>query len=200
LTLALAASLCWSLVSLLLWLRLRGAGHEVEGILSESPRPGDAGADGAAFLPRLRDTLSRHIATTLLPAATHQGLASLPIPGREIHDPYSTAADLLSFLRTQKTSVSDHDRAIKAIYQLQQALGLSEVDTISLLEPLFGSLLRLRVLDRPIARVTTVAVGALVDRVTMWPLTPGTRVRQPLGVVLWDKKGTVLGKAKVLCS
>ena len=120
----------------------------------------------------------------------------VPVRHREATDPYRTVGELLDELaRMSCTTLVEHQRRIKALYQLQDALDLPET-------PLAAALVELRdarFMSRPIGSVETIRPGQLVDRRSMWPLTRGARVRQPLGVIVRDADGRVVSKAKVVC-
>lgn len=76
-------------------------------------------------------------------------------------------------------------------------LPASAVD--ALIAPQVKSLERGTITGQRVARVATVAPGDLVDHRTMRPLNMGSRVKQPLGVVLFDADQKVLSRAKVWC-
>jgi len=158
-----------------------------------------AGLFAGAFL--LRDRVrSESIAVPELPAAAPdaerwwdadgRGLRALPVPHREMHDPYRTIGELLATL----PRLTDPERRVKALYQLEGALGATPPGLAAALDALVGR----PVLDRTVARVEVVRPGDLVDRRRMRPLGPGSRVRRPLGAVGLAEDGTVLIKAKVV--
>ncbi len=125
-------------------------------------------------------------------AADAQGVRALPVPHREVHDPYRTIGELLAALEGQQ--LAEPERRLKALYQLEGALGVAPTELHAAQDALVGR----RVMDQTIARIGVIEPGALVDRRTMRPLGPGSRVRQPLGAIGYSEDGRVLLKAKVV--
>ena len=154
----------------------------------------------AAEAPELQAVLMGHVDETLAGDADQRGWASLRVAATERHDPYRDAASLVRFLAEPLPGeVRGLEARVKATYQLAATLDLDDADVERLLAEPLGLLAQQRFLDNPVAEVERVRAGDLVDRKTMWPLTTGARVRQPLGVVLRDADGNVLSRAKVLC-
>jgi hypothetical protein len=170
-----------------------------------------ANRDGKARLRKAvaRDDLPRRVVRLvrasvdagLLPEAGPGGLADVEVRAREARDPYRTAGELIDYL-ARESAVSGYaevNAVIKAVYQLGHALGAREGDVVRCLEPLLARLKACKVGGSAVARVECIRQGALLDARTMAPLSYGARVSQPLGVVVYDGGGKVLGKAKVLC-
>lgn len=176
----------------MLGLRLRAAGLQMEACLP---------ADIPGVLSGLAPTLRRHLATSLLPAADHRGPIHLPVRAREAHDPYRDVGALLDRIvqAARGEGLTDREELVKAIHQLQASLGLSTQELGRILGPVLTELKGARFLDKRVGEVEQVAPGTAIELDTMWPLSQGTRVRQPLGVVIRDTEGKVLSKAKVLC-
>ena len=149
----------------------------------------------------LADVVCAHVDATIVGNVDHAGLSAVPIPFRESQDPYRTVDDLLAWLVRQEptTTLKDHERRVRAVYHLAAALALPPHATQRILSPVIDDLRAARYMDRPVGDVSLVTRNALVDRRTMWPMTAGTRVRQPLGVVVKDTEGTVVSKARVAC-
>lgn len=186
---------CWLVLftaAFMLWARLRAVENQVRGFLAESTEPTAA---------NLLETILEHVGSSMLPSANHQGLESVSVVCRENQDPYRTVLQLVQHLSRAvgEPRLADRERQLKATYQLQATLGLSDNATDALIGPVLEAMKRSTFLDRPIGGVTRVHAGDLVDRRTMWPLSSGARVRQPLGAVIHDESGAVVSKAKVVC-
>jgi hypothetical protein len=151
---------------------------------------------------RVRRLVGRSMDTGLLAEAGAGGLAEVEVRSREVRDPYRTLGELLDWLAKESsaTGYTEVNAVIKAVYQLGHALGAREPDVQHCLEPLLLRLKACKVGDSAIARVEYVRSGVLLDSKTMAALSYGARVTQPLGVIVFDAAGKVLGKAKVLCT
>jgi len=165
-------------------------------------RSGDT-AGGSPLAAALARILDEHADQSIAAPAAGDDLTARPVLSREPHDPYTTAAELVRFIQQQELRAADrleqHERLLKAIYQLQDTLTLPEAALESCLEPAIARLRAARLGEAAVGAVERVRPGELVDRARMWPLSHGTRVRQPLGVVVRDTAGTILSRAKVLC-
>jgi hypothetical protein len=190
----LAAQVLLAACCLWLWLRLRAAAARLENHL------GIAGAS-SVVLQNLHDRLQGHLDGTLAAQADGGGLASLPVAHREPHDAYRTVDELLAHMAglNDQDQISQQEKLIKAVYQLQDALRLPDATLRACLQPIVEQLRQSTVMGRPVGNVELVQRGARVDTRTMWLLTRGTRVQQPLGVVVRDPQGQIINKAKVLC-
>lgn len=137
----------------------------------------------------------------LLGEAGPGGLAEVEIRSRESRDPYRMAAALIDWLAHESaaTGYAEVNALIKSVYQLGSALRAPESSVSLCLEPLIVRMKTCHVGGTPIARVERIATDAMLDPRTMAPLNYGTRVKLPLGVVVYDAGDKVLGKAKVLC-
>jgi hypothetical protein len=161
------------------------------------------GAPARDDLPRrVRRLLAASVDASLLAEAGPGGLADVEVRSREVRDPYKTAGELIDWLAKEAggTGYAEVSGVIKAVYQLGYTLGAQEGDVHRCLEPLLARLQACKVGTTPIARVECVRSGALMDTRTMASLNYGARVTQPLGAVVYDAAGKVLGKAKVLCA
>lgn len=192
-TLVLLLQLSFFCLAFLLYARLWFAEQSLEKRLDDYPFRGP--------LARLPDTLRTWFQASLLPGALRNGLASLPVRWREEQDPYQNIDELLRALprMAHGASLSEREALIKALYQLQASLDLDESQLDQLLEPSLAGLKGLRIGDRCVESVRRVRPGDHVDSESMWPLNPGSRVQQPLGVVLRDGAHKVIGLAKVAC-
>ena len=184
--------LALALISLSLLLRLWAAGRNLR-MRTTAP----------LGLPRntacaLRD----HLDEILLSSADRRGLAFLTVPARELHDPYRTVDELLIYLGTlvNDKGLPEREKLIKGLYQLQDAVELPDALTEACLAPMLDEIRRSQFMGKPVGRVDRVRRGELVNPAIMWPLSNGTRVRQPLGMVVRDNDGRVISKAKVLCA
>jgi len=130
-----------------------------------------------------------------------QGLQTIEVRFREPQDTTRHLAELLDAIVTAVavTKFADVNRLIKMLYQWQHTLDLSPSQLTDCLRILQGRLMADNFMGQPIGRVEIVTPGILMDGKTMMALTPGTHVKQPLGVVAFDREGKVLAKAKVLC-
>jgi hypothetical protein len=137
----------------------------------------------------------------LLPDGRRGGLADVALPFREAHDEPCDPATLLAHVERawRDPSAADPEALVKRLYQLQALLHLPDNALAELLTPVLRHLTATTTMGRPIAHAATIARGALVDTATMQPLNMGSRVEQPLGVVLYDAEGRVLRRAKVWC-
>ncbi|MEW6741937.1 MAG: hypothetical protein AB1486_04180 [Planctomycetota bacterium] len=176
--------------SLHLWARLAQVSSEVR-----------TGKEYAGIPGGVREAIAEVIDEGLLPAANGWGLKSLAVEYREAHDRFSTVAQLLSLVASEVKEITPTEAQdlAKHLYQLQQTLGIPVARMNLVLQHLLAPLDGASYLGRPISRVVTMAPGTLVDRQTMWPLSSGTRVIQPLGVILFDADDRVISRAKVLC-
>jgi hypothetical protein len=137
----------------------------------------------------------------LLADAGPGGLADVAVRLREPHDPYRNAGELLDWL-AGRSGAADYDGVcglIKGVYQLGHALRSPDPAVRGCLETLLARVRVCRLGETPVGRVECVTAGAMLDPRTMVSLNYGARVAQPLGVVVYDAGGRVLGKAKVLC-
>ena len=145
--------------------------------------------------------IGRGIDATLVLDTGSKGLAEVEVQFREVQDPYRNLADLLRLLEKSlaATRFAEVNQVIKSIFQFEATLGVPFSDlakSLSLLET------RLKLdssLARPVARIEVVAPGTMLDPKKMMPVTSGTTVKQPLGIVALDGDGKVLGKARVIC-
>jgi hypothetical protein len=153
------------------------------------------------FPQRALHLVQQSLDASVLADAGQGGLTEVALRSREPQDPYRTAADLLDWLGREAsgTTYAEVCGLIKGVYQLGQSLRAPEGKVRHCLEPLLGRLTKANVGGSPVARVECILPGAMLDPGTMAPLNYGARVTQPLGVLVYDAAGKVLGKAKVLC-
>jgi hypothetical protein len=193
-TVVAACSLVAGIGSLVLMLRLRSANHDASTRLRLASAPDD-------FPQRVLRSVCRNLDAGLLAPAGPGGLNDLEVRTREQRDPYRTAAELIDWLAKAAAMTDYHEvcGVIKGVYQLGHVLRSPENEVQSCLEPLIARIKAANVGGTPVARVESIRPGALLDPGTMAPLNYGSRVKQPLGVLVYDVDGKVLGKAKVLC-
>jgi hypothetical protein len=137
----------------------------------------------------------------IFPVIDSKGLKGIELKYRDKTDAYHNLDDLLQWLvRFPKPEkLNQSDELIKALYQLQYTLSLSTNSMNTIINTVSSDLQDMKVLSDTIAKVKIVNIGEIVDRKTMIPLTYGSRVQQPLGVICFNAQGKVLSKAKVLC-
>ncbi len=174
--------------------RLSAAGKGARARLASATSPDDF----PRAVQRLLDASLDH---GLLAEAAAAGLADVPVTSREAKDPYRNAAELVDWLARQagQTSYAEVCGLIKGVYQLGQTLRCPERPVDECLGPLLGRLRACSVGGSPVGRVEFVRQGAMLNPDTMAAMNYGSRVSQPLGVLIYDPSGKVLGKAKVLC-
>ena len=153
------------------------------------------------FPERVIRLLRSGIDSGLLAAAGPGGLGDVEVRAREPRDPYRNVAELVDWLAREASgkTYAEVSGIIKGVYQLGHSLRSPEAEVRHSLEPLLARVKASSVGGSPIARVECVRPGAILDPGTMAPLNYGARVTQPLGVLVYDNAGKVLGKAKVLC-
>lgn len=191
-TILLILSLLLFTTAFILYLRIGAASRDIQ-------RMGPTGSN-----PRLRgfaSSLLEHIDLSFLPHADERGPMELEVRSREEHDNYRRVDELLRRIvgLAGQSDLSHREELVKTIYQLQDSLALEDDVTDRILTPIIRELMESSFLNSPIGAIETVRAGDYVDRATMWPLSSGTRVRQPLGVVIRDRQGKVLSRAKVFC-
>lgn len=191
----LAAMFSFSLTitSLLFLLRVRRA------VLAARALMRAEGAPHPALLP-LERMVSAAFDWSLLPALRKSELALIELAHREYHDPYQDLAGLLRWIRQNADAErpSQLEEVIKAVCQLaftlQQPVAALEV----CLHPLTDRLRELLTKDRKDVNIVYVRPDELIDTARMLPLNYGPRVRYPLGVIVVERDGRVLSKARVL--
>jgi hypothetical protein len=191
---AAACSFLIATTACLLFLRLRSARLDGMARLRSAAASDD-------FPNRILQLIQVSIDTGLLANAGTGGLADIEVRSREQSDPYRTAATLIDWLANE-SNASDYSRVcgvIKGVYQLGYALRAPDDAVRDCLEPLIARVKSTKVGGSRVARVDCIRQGAMLDPGTMAPLNYGARVTQPLGVLVYDEAGKVLGKAKVLC-
>jgi hypothetical protein len=153
------------------------------------------------FPDRVIRLLRTSIDTGLLASAGPGGLRDVEVRAREPRDPYRSVAELVDWLARESPAknYAELSGIIKGVYQLGHSLRSPEAEVRHSLEPLVARIKACNVGGSSIARVEWVRPGAILDPGTMAPLNYGARVTQPLGVLVYDGSGKVLGKAKVLC-
>jgi hypothetical protein len=189
-----ACSLLTAVAALVLLVRLRFASLDSCARL----RPASAADD---FPQRVLQLIRVSVDADLLARAGTGGLVDLEVRTREPRDPYRTAAELIDWIASKSAAADYHEISglIKGVYQLGHVLRAPEAEVRFCMEPLIARIKAATVGGSPVARVECVRPGAILDPGTMAPLNYGARVTQPLGVLLYDADGKVLGKAKVLC-
>ncbi|MEZ5582737.1 MAG: hypothetical protein R3F37_08205 [Candidatus Competibacteraceae bacterium] len=189
-----ASQLIFIAVCLWLWWRLRITSHRLAEQLEPAARQSD-------LVANLNRQLQAYLDKTLFGRTDGHGFSRLPVTFRESHDGYRTVEELLAFVATltDPDHISQQEKLIKAIYQLQGALDLPDDTLQACLHPILEQLQHSTVLGRQVGSVEQVRRGDPADARSMWLLTRGTRVQQPLGVVVRDPDGKIINKAKVLC-
>jgi len=189
-----ACSLLTAVGAVVLLVRLASARATGRARLGKSSAPDD-------FPRRVLRLLEVSIDTGLLADAGPAGLADVEVRAREPQDPYRSAAELVDWLARESagSGYAEASGLIKGVYQLGHALRAPEAEVADCLAPLLARLRRAKVGGSPVARVECVRRGAMLDLGTMASLNYGARVTQPLGVLVYDAGGKMLGKAKVLC-
>jgi hypothetical protein len=158
-------------------------------------------AQRSELVANLTRQLQAHIDKSLFAQADGHGFSRLAVTCRESHDGYRTVDELLAHVATltDQDHISQQEKLIKAIYQLQGALDFPDETLQACLHPILEQLQHSTVLGRQVGSVEQVRRGDPADARSMWLLTRGTRVQQPLGVVVRDPDGKIINKAKVLC-
>lgn len=192
--LAATSSVLSGVVAFVLLRRLWLAGRDGRVRLQAAAGPDD-------FPERVLRLLRTGIDSGLLAGAGPGGLGDVEVRAREPRDPYRNVAELVDWLAREASgkTYAEVSGIIKGVYQLGHSLRSPEAEVGHTLEPLLARVKASSVGGSPIARVECVRPGAMLDPGTMAPLNYGARVTQPLGVLVYDNAGKVLGKAKVLC-
>ena len=179
----------------ILWGRLRAATGVVEFLERVTP-------DRLGYLGPLCREVRRSLDEGLLSPASGGGLSDLAVSSLEQGDPYGTVQELIAALPelARDRTLSGRESFVKALYQLQDTLDLSDEGMAAVLEPISRDMRGLALGERRVGSVELVPRGARVDTAHMWPINQGSKVRQPLGVVVRDEAGKVLGLAKVACA
>jgi hypothetical protein len=177
-----------------LLLRLWNADKESRARLQAASAPDN-------FPARVVSLVRVSLDSNLLPEAGPGGLADVGVRSRESQDPYRTVAELIEWLARESaaTGYAEVSGVIKGVYQLGHTLRAPEAEVRHCLQPLLARVKAAKVGGSEVGRVECVSTGAILDPGTMAPLNYGARVTQPLGVLVYDSGGKVLGKAKVLC-
>ncbi|MEE4378092.1 MAG: hypothetical protein V2J55_11365 [Candidatus Competibacteraceae bacterium] len=159
-------------------------------------------ASQSALVANLNRQLQAYLDKNLFARADSRGFSRVLVTCRETHDGYRNVEELLAFVATltDQDQISQQEKLIKAIYQLQDALNLPDKTLQACLHPILEQLQHSTVLGRQVGAVEQVRRGDPADARSMWLLTRGTRVQQPLGVVVRDPEGKIINKAKVLCA
>ena len=177
-----------------LWWRLWTASRRLDEHLESATQRSE-------LVANLNRQLQAYIDKSLFAQADGYGFSHLAVTCRESHDGYRTVDELLAHVGalTDQDHISQQEKLIKAIYQLQGALDLPDETLQACLHPILERLQHSTVLGRQVGSVEQVRRGDPADARSMWLLTRGARVQQPLGVVVRDPDGKIINKAKVLC-
>jgi hypothetical protein len=191
----LTLQLLLAILSLILWQRMRSESHRLKTYLSQEPHH-------SQFLPILISKLQQHWDDILFSEVGSTGFLAMQIRCREQHDNYHTVEELLTYVveLSQKEPLSAKENLIKALYQLQNTTKLPEHFFQACLQPVHNELQYLDFMGKKVGRITQIRCGDLIDPKMMWPINHGLRVRQPLGVVIYNLEGKIISKAKVLCT
>jgi hypothetical protein len=122
---------------------------------------------------------------------------SMPLPDREPQDPYADLEEALGFIAggPGPGSLREMEHWLKGLFQLQKMFGLPWEVVQANMETVLGRLIHG---GSDVSSFELVRPGALIDRNLMWPMGQGTRVARPLGVVLMNREGRVISRAKVV--
>ena len=153
-------------------------------------------------LEPLERVLRIAIDESLMPALRQPDPALIELTHREHQDPYRTLADVLTWIR-QNSEVEKQaplEDIIKAICQVGYTLGQPGSTLETCLQPFADRLQRLLAPSRGEVKIVYVQPGELIETSRMMPLSYGSRVQYPLGVVVLDASGQVLSKARVLAA
>jgi hypothetical protein len=194
---AFLAAACSVLTAVLAWILLRrlwAASQDGQARLQTAVAPDD-------FPHRVLQLVGVGLDTGLLADAGSGGLADVAVRSRESLDRYQSVGQLLDWLAREAPAKAYPELTglIKGVYQLGHSLRSEESAVHHCQQPLLARLLACNVGGSPVARVECVRPGTMLDPRTMASLNYGARVVQPLGVIVYDASGKVLGKAKVLC-
>ena len=109
-------------------------------------------------------------------------------------------ADALTWIRQNADAQNQAgaEDIIKAICQVNYSLGQAGSTLEACLQPFAVRLQRLLAIGTGDVKVVFVQQGELIDTSRMMPLSYGSRVHYPLGVIVHDASGRVLSKAKVV--
>jgi hypothetical protein len=182
-----AAGLC------LVW-RLRSANEAVRRLFS------NAAAD--PLTQAVCRALDVAVDSDLLATAGPAHLAEVEVRFREHCTPYRTVLELVGQMEPliRATSYTDLHKLIEMLYQLQMTFALPPAKIEAALNLLMDRLTQATTSSGQVGRIEMVAPGTLLDPSRMLYVTAGTHVQQPLGVIVYDKGGKVISKARVLCS
>jgi hypothetical protein len=191
---AAASGVLTAAAALVLLLRLLSASRDGRARLGAATATDD-------FPDRVLRLVRISIDSSLLTEAGPGGLADVAVRSRESQDPYRTVADLTDWLARQSSATGYPEVCglVKGVYQLANTLRAPQAEVRHCLEPLIARVRATKVGGIPVARVECITPGTMLDPGTMAPLNYGARVSQPLGVLVYDAGGKVIGKAKVLC-
>jgi len=177
-------------LALVLFARLQKAGSMVS-----ISRSGTGTA--TQFEIALRRFMAKAIDSNMLDQSGSRGLADLDVRYKEAHDSFGNVEQLLQAIldSAQDNKMQNQVQLSKYLYQLQYSLAVPISGVQECLNVIIGRLMS----GQAGIQVKLVQEGELVDMKMMFPLNSGSRVRQPLGIVIYDPEGKVVNKAKVLC-
>lgn len=149
----------------------------------------------------LKNLILNSLDENIFPIINSDGLKGIDLKYQDKTDSYHNLDDLIKWLARFKKleTINQSDELIKALYQLQYTLLLSTSSINRAINVIMLDLQDMKVLTDTISTIKIINAGELVDRNTMIPLTYGSRVQQPLGVICFNANGKVINKAKVLC-
>jgi hypothetical protein len=140
--------------------------------------------------------LAEAIDGSMLDQSGSRGLAEVDVRFKEAHDRFGNVKQLVQTIldSAEDNKTQNLVQLIKYLYQLQYSLGVTIANVHECLNVIIG-----RLIGQSGTQIKLVQEGELVDMTMMFPLNSGSRVRQPLGIVIYDPDGRVVNKAKVLC-
>lgn len=156
---------------------------------------------GDPLARQLITVVDRAMDSGLLAGAGAGHLEEVEVQFREHRTPYRTVMELVRQMASlaRATSFSELTRLIEMLYQIQITFGLPSTAIDSPLSMMIDRLGKTDSSSSTVGRVEKITAGVLLDPSRMTYLTSGTHVSQPLGVIVYDRQGAVLRKARVLC-
>lgn len=142
---------------------------------------------------------SQAIDKTLLPSADSRGVLAFVVARLEGHDSYQTVEELVKALQQNAScrSLDQIERLVKGLYQLHATLGIDREEFEQTLQSMVDAWRGRKVEGFTLASARLVRSGERVDRSYMMPISSGSHIETPLGVVLYDERGQILRHAKV---
>lgn len=179
-------------LTLVLYFRLQKASS----IVSRSKSRKDTASYFEVALGRF---LAEAIDANILAQCGGKGLTDLDVRFKEAHDRFQNVEQLVQTILDciPDSKTQNLVQLAKYLYQLQYSLAVPVSSVRECVNVVSG---RLSGSDSDQGiQIRLVQEGELVDMKYMFPLNSGSRVYQPLGIIIQDLDGKVVNKAKVLC-